>query len=352
MNHSHEAFLSRIFQNKTWKILIADDEQDVLDLTEMVLASFTFMNKPLEFLWATSGEDAKKIIEEHPDIAVAMLDVVMEGEDAGLQVIEYLRDEADNHHARIIIRTGQAGLVPEEEVMGKYDINGYQEKTEYTRGKMISSLTIALRAYRDIMTINYMRKNLEHEVRLRTEEIAEKNAQLERLNNELEQLARHDQLTGLFNRHVMDEELKKATAYSVRYQTSFSLILFDIDFFKNVNDTYGHDVGDLVLKKISQLLTARIRTSDILARWGGEEFLLLLPETNIKQAEEFAESLRQLIASLVIEKVGNISCSFGVSYVMPSDTPEVVTKRADKALYRAKEGGRNCVEVEQVSLAS
>ena len=136
-----------------WKMMIVDDDFEVHQATKLALRSFTFEDKPLTFLSAFSGTEAKKLIAVHPDTAFILLDVVMETNDAGLRVIQYIREELKNQIVRVILRTGQPGDAPEESVILNYDINDYKLKVELTRQKLITSVIAALRSYRDLITI-------------------------------------------------------------------------------------------------------------------------------------------------------------------------------------------------------
>ena len=138
-----------------WKILIVDDEGDIHSVTKLVLADFTFRDRGLAFIDAYSGYSACKIMEEHPDTAVILLDVVMESRDAALQVIKHIRNQLKNARVRIILRTGQPGEAPEQNVIVNYDINDYKCKTELTAQKLFSSLITALRSYEDIAAAGY-----------------------------------------------------------------------------------------------------------------------------------------------------------------------------------------------------
>lgn len=133
-----------------YKILIADDDREVHSITEIMLKDFEFEGKGICILKAYSGSEAKELLRENPDIAVAFLDVVMEDNASGLHVVEYLRKELKNGHTRIILRTGQPGEAPEERIVRDYDINDYRLKTEMTIQRLNTSLYTALRAYRDI----------------------------------------------------------------------------------------------------------------------------------------------------------------------------------------------------------
>jgi diguanylate cyclase (GGDEF)-like protein/PAS domain S-box-containing protein len=154
-------------------------------------------------------------------------------------------------------------------------------------------------------------------------------------------LAQHDHLTNIYNRKHFDEMLELELSRFKRYGEKGSLIMFDIDHFKKVNDTFGHDLGDEVLKTVTRRVQGMLRESDIFARWGGEEFVLLLPHTDYHGACEKAEALRISISELAIKTVGHITCSFGVADLREEESKESLFKRLDRALYRAKREGRN-----------
>ena len=143
-----------------WKVLIVDDDPGVHTVTTLALGDFVFQEKDLEFISAYNGEQAKKMFREHDDIAVVLLDVVMESDDAGLKVAEFIRNELNNHFTRIILRTGQPGQAPERDAIINYDINDYKSKTELTAQKLYTVVIAALRSYRDITVIEENRQGL------------------------------------------------------------------------------------------------------------------------------------------------------------------------------------------------
>jgi adenylate cyclase len=145
----------------SWKILIVDDEIEIHNITKLALKEFIFENKEIAFISAYSGKEAKEIIESHPDIALILLDVVMETEEAGLEVVKYIRDILDNQVVRIILRTGQPGQVPEDVVIVSYDINDYKTKTELTNKKLFTTVVTALRAFRALTQIEASKSELE-----------------------------------------------------------------------------------------------------------------------------------------------------------------------------------------------
>jgi diguanylate cyclase (GGDEF)-like protein/PAS domain S-box-containing protein len=165
------------------------------------------------------------------------------------------------------------------------------------------------------------------------------------MEEKLKKLYVTDQLTGIFNRvkfcEALDEEIKKL---KTSRDANLSIIMFDIDHFKKVNDTYGHDVGDEVIKKLVGVVRGCIRESDTFARWGGEEFMVLLPNADLENAYYLAERIRLKIEKSHFEQAGTVTCCFGIAEFFPDDTVDRFTKRVDKALYKAKQRGRNRVE--------
>jgi diguanylate cyclase (GGDEF)-like protein/PAS domain S-box-containing protein len=163
------------------------------------------------------------------------------------------------------------------------------------------------------------------------------------MEKKLQKLATIDSLTGVYNRHKTNEEIDIQLARTKRYDENFTLVMFDIDNFKNVNDTYGHDVGDYILKELSEVVLKHIRESDRFGRWGGEEFMLLLPEVNKDEGIRVADKIRDFISKYPFNKLSRITISVGVSTFMENDTKESLLKRTDEALYQAKSSGRNRV---------
>lgn len=166
-------------------------------------------------------------------------------------------------------------------------------------------------------------------------------------HDKLYQQATRDPLTGLSNRNYFRNELKKFVSLSARYNRALSVIMLDIDFFKKINDTYGHDVGDNVLKGVAEILMRHVRTHDVAARFGGEEFVMLLPETSLGGAVVVAERIRTAVENVDFNSSGcrhNVTISIGVAEYLGDGTDvEEVIKKADEALYKAKSSGRNRV---------
>ncbi len=163
---------------------------------------------------------------------------------------------------------------------------------------------------------------------------------------DLEKLSSTDRLTGAWNRMHFDKTVNAELSRSVRYKQPVSIIFFDIDHFKLVNDTYGHAIGDVALRELVKVIWKNIRSSDMLFRWGGEEFVLLAPSTSYRAAAGLAETLRGKVEKYPIEQVGHINISLGVAEHLTGESCDVWFQRADAALYQAKNSGRNRVVVD------
>jgi diguanylate cyclase (GGDEF)-like protein len=173
------------------------------------------------------------------------------------------------------------------------------------------------------------------------EEIQER----QKIEEKLIQLATIDPLTSIPNRRKFDEVLEYEMNRDARYKNELSLVFCDLDYFKKINDEHGHKIGDDVLKAFTRVVSDNIRKTDVVARWGGEEFALLLPETSIMIAASTAEKLRRETERFDFPHVGHISASFGVTQYIEGDTEASLINRADDALYKAKKNGRNRVEM-------
>ena len=195
------------------------------------------------------------------------------------------------------------------------------------------------------------KEQLEAMVQERAGELTEVNKNLlaeikrrQELEEDLRTLASTDKLTGIFNRRALDEALRKEIDRARRYRHPMALILFDIDHFKRVNDTFGHQVGDAALSELARLVTGKIRAHDVFARWGGEEFVILGVSSDMDGCLRLAEKLRGIIENHTFPGIEKVTCSFGVTVLRDDDTVVSLVKRVDEALYAAKQSGRNRVQ--------
>lgn len=333
-------------RSRVWTILVVDDDEEVHSTTRFMLSAEMILGRKLELIHARSGAEALRALETAPHIAVALVDVVMETDDAGLELVRQIRAQPALESVRLILRTGQPGMAPESDVVSQYDINDYRTKTELTRTRLITSLTVAIRSCMQIR--NYIRVNQE----------------LEQSRRRMEQLAVTDALTGLVNRRYFDEQLIVEWSRARRTQSPLALMMADVDFFKSYNDTYGHPEGDECLRRIAKCLQSVLqRAGDVVARYGGEEFAVILPATDLVGAEALASQMRRAILALEIPHSGSlidsgVTISIGVAAAGPTsvdsntgdDPAEDLAELlmcADHALYRAKRAGRNQVILHQ-----
>lgn len=483
-----------------WLILIVDDDPEVHSVTRLTLGKLVFKGRGGAFRSAFSGAEGRALLEAEPEIAVILLDVVMETDDAGLRLVREIREDMQNRAVRIILRTGQPGQAPEEDVIVSYDINDYKSKTELTAQKLFTTVVAALRGFEDIRALESNRLGLQqiidctdslfrlhslrqfsrgvllqlaafvhagpngilcvqrtvpgclatgretevcvlagvgryaeavtrtlttsgvdpaisavidavfekrasqyspeytvlyipvpegpelaayiHSHRALTEDdrrllevftskmaigfanirlyedlqaanerleqrVAARTRELEEANRRLEELAYTDPLTGTLNRRSFMEGATREVERARRYQRPLSVVMFDLDHFKSLNDTYGHLAGDDVLRTVVSRSRQVLRDSDILGRYGGEEFAILLPETPRDLAGQVAERLRQAIAAqpMIADGIAvAVTVSLGVSELDPAeDAIGNTLRRADDAMYDAKESGRNRV---------
>lgn len=319
-----------------WKILVVDDDDQVQAVTRMVLRHVQFRGRSFALISASSGREAQAILHQEADLALALVDVVMETKTAGLDLVKHIREDLKNRSIRLIMRTGQPGHAPEQSVVIDYEIDAYMAKTDISAQKLVTAIIASLRAYEYISEIKALNAELEARVAMRTAE--------------LEKLAMLDALTGAGNRRHLEQRFDAELAICRRDVKPLALVIFDLDHFKKVNDTWGHPAGDLVLQKVVQVAKDLLRPSDFLARIGGEEFVMLLPGANLTSAQMIAERIRAAIAAQDIEigqKSINITASFGITGVDLAQPLESSCAQADAALYRAKHAGRNQIMVQE-----
>ena len=231
-----------------------------------------------------------------------------------------------------------------QEIINKYIAIRFEQGFDYIA--MYKIVAIALFIIILILFWNRKIRERKEELEKIYNQLKEKDLKLQKVNEKLEILSSVDKLTNIYNRRKIDSYLIEEIQRSVRSGDNFSVIMIDIDYFKRVNDDFGHQVGDAVLVKVAKLIKESIREIDILGRWGGEEFLIICPFTKDRGLIAEAERIRKNIEMYDFEKVGNETVSIGVTTYMKNDTPNMILKRVDTALYKAKNSGRNNVVFE------
>jgi diguanylate cyclase (GGDEF)-like protein len=322
-------------------ILVVDDERG----TTASLAEL--LGRKYQVLTAFSAEEGFRLLEEH-DVALILTDQRMPG---GTGVELLTRSLTLAPEATRILFTGYAdiGAVIQAINDGKvylYVTKPWQpEELEAVVRQGLERFHL-FRENRELLErLQRANDELEDKVRTRTQELVRQNGVLEDAQQRIEELLRQDALTGIANRRRLDEALDQEVKRAERYGSSLSAILADLDHFKQVNDGFGHLVGDTVLQGSARVLRENARTTDLVGRYGGEEFLLILPNTDLSAATAQAERLRRALESRPATfRAEPVTASFGVASWMPGDGPQNLVAKADEALYLAKRKGRNRVE--------
>ena len=304
--------------DQDFTIAIVDDDAAIRRLLKHLLNRSGYAT-----IECTTGEEARKGLAEAPwDLAI--LDRKLPDMD-GLELCRDLKSKPEFRARYIIMLTGEA---EQEDKVEGLDLGA----DDYiTKPFQYAELLARVRAGKRIVDLQ---------------------KELLETNRRLELLSITDGLTKLNNHRRFQDELARAFEESQRYERPLSLAMIDIDFFKKVNDTYGHAVGDEVLKAVSSLYKDSVRSTDLVARYGGEEFAVMMPETGLTDAMTFAEKIRSLIEETAIPTQAGplkITVSIGLASVPLSriHNPKELIVAADKALYRAKKGGRNQVQAEK-----
>jgi diguanylate cyclase (GGDEF)-like protein len=336
--------------------MAVDDSETILFLLEKVLSD------EFEVVTCDNAEKALELIDETFDAII--LDIMMPVMD-GLQFLETIRGNETFAHTPVIILTAKNDT--EEEIARIFSLgaNDYINKP-FLRAELIARVKVHIKLKnltRDLLVANeklteqyeelqsYLKreellneKNLEKTVALK-----EANRKIKSLNRRLKYLATHDKLTKIHNRRSFLSYLEKDMQRAKRTGNHLSMLMFDIDYFKKVNDTYGHLAGDAVLHELAELIKNSIREVDILGRYGGEEFLIILPDTDKEEAVVLGERILDLVREMKVEtekKTISITISIGITCFKKGDTIETFIERVDKALYKAKNDGRDNLKIE------
>ncbi|MEN8221543.1 MAG: EAL domain-containing protein, partial [Pseudomonadota bacterium] len=292
------------------KILIVDDDKAVHNITNIALESMNFSDFELQILTAYSSSEAKIILEEHDDIALALIDVVMETPEAGLDLVNYIRKELQNDFIRLIIRTGQANDFPPMHVIQHYDINDFKEKTELTLERLYTTIRTSIKQYEQLIELQHKYEDTYRQMTT-------------------------DSLTQLPNRIKLIEDFSK--------QSHQTLILIDIIGFSHINETNGYDVGDYVLKELGAFLTSMYSEMYKVYHLNNDVFALVTSEEHLENLQDNVEKIKEDISkfSIVTENFNtHLETTIGVAY----QTEDDVLKKAELALKEARNLGRNQIK--------
>jgi diguanylate cyclase (GGDEF)-like protein len=313
-------------------ILIVEDNKGMRDFMFSLLGNITTV------LMAEDGIEGLTLAKRYkPDLIIS--DVMMPKMN-GYEFCNRVKNESDLQHSAVILLTAKTEV--------KMQIRGYESGADAYIGKPFNNNEFIAKIY-SMLRIRSHQKHLAKENTSMIKEnkkVKKINAKLLEINQELDKYSRTDVLTGLSNRRDFTEKINYELSRVHRSKKTFSILMCDIDYFKKVNDTYGHDCGDYVLIYIADLLRTTLREQDIIARWGGEEFIILLPDTSLKGAKEIAEKLRRRVAReqyVYNNKKFKLTVSIGISGYEEGHSIDDCIKIADESLYVAKETGRNKV---------
>ena len=303
--------------NSLPKILIVDDQKQNLTTMRLILAE-----THAELYTVSSGKEAIELVADN-DFALILLDVQMPGMD-GFETAEAMR--SGNYVAGIPIIFITANSQDQQDIFQGYDSGA----------------------------VDYLFKPVDLKILLSKVsfflELDRKSKELIKENIDLAKLTIHDDLTGLYNRRYLNERLQEEFSRCKRYNTDCSCMMIDLDHFKNVNDTYGHGFGDVVIKTFAKRLSERTRSTDFVFRFGGEEFLILLPQTDISGAEQLAREIcryneEETFTSPAHEAIVTVSIGLSSFQEHQPKVQNDMISMADQALYAAKNNGRNRVEI-------
>ena len=316
------------------KVLIVDDVPANLKIIGELLRD------EFDVYVATSGETALSVAYSLlPD--VILMDIIMPGMD-GITACRWLQNHPDTAEIPVIFITAKQHT---EDIVKGFEAGGVDYITKpFHPSELYARLTTHLEVKR---SREELRKNAER-LRELNDELERTNSQLEEAIERLHVAAMTDHLTGVANRRFMVDKIHEEIVRNKRTGRTCSFVIADIDNFKKINDTYGHECGDYVLKTVAQVLRAGLRAGDFVARWGGEEFFLLLPETEREGAIHVSEKLRERIEQKQFIYFGHsihITMTFGIALYDASGNMDTSIRLADQALYEGKDRGKNCVVV-------
>jgi two-component system, cell cycle response regulator len=304
-----------------FRILLVEDEKLQAKATKEYLEDSGY-----EIVWVENGASAIKTAKTGAFDAI-VLDLVLP-DIGGNTVCKYLKQDKGTQNIPIIILSARGSA--------KEKVAGLETGADDYLSKPFDPSELKARIYASLRT------------KVLQDELKEKNRQLEEVLLQMEKLAMTDQLTGLLNRRAFLSVIEKEFSRSERYHHPTSCLMIDIDHFKKINDEHGHNAGDQVLKEISQVMLNCLRKADTVARWGGEEFIILLPATAKKDALIIASRVLATISKFNFSSLaGQVTVSIGLAGIPEAsiDTTEKLIAASDSALYKAKANGRNRIEI-------
>lgn len=331
---------ARIHQSEPFSVLIVDDEP-----VNIQIAAIMLQHHNIKAAYALSGVEALDRIQT-TEFDLFLIDIMMPGMD-GIELCRALKKDPHTKDIPVLFLTA---IHKRDTIVEAFQAGAADYITKPFFGPELVQRVHANLRVRDLQkrleaSVNETSLQILKGVEVE-EELRKSQAQLADANRVLANWAHRDPLTGLWNRRKAWDLMMYEADRNDRHKRVSGILMLDLDYFKVINDTRGHDIGDLVLKRISELITATVRTQDIVVRWGGEEFLIILPETSLDGTRTLAEKLRAVVdtAEWDIEGV-NVTLSVGVAQRRPGQSWETAIKSADDALYLAKESGRNRIEL-------
>lgn len=300
-------------EQKRPKILIIDDSESILFLLESILSSH------FDVVLANRANKALKIINQSFDTVI--LDLMMP-EMSGIEFLKNFRKKSDYSYIPVVVLTAKHNT--EEDIAKLFDIGA----NDYINKPFLSAELIA-------------RVKTHSKIKMLTEELIKS-------NEKLKYSATYDELTNVFNRSTILDFLENEMLRIKRSKNKFSLMMFDIDHFKEINDKYGHQAGDQILKDVIIVIKDTVREIDLIGRYGGDEFLVILQEANIEKAKEISERVHKKVNNKIFKfgkKEIKVTISIGLTEYISKENVDKFVERADNALYDAKNAGRNCLKI-------
>ncbi|MDQ2087278.1 DUF3369 domain-containing protein [Herbivorax sp. ANBcel31] len=324
--------------DRKWKIMIVDDDYEVHTITKHVLSDFTYNNASLEFIDAYSGEQARELLQKHHDIAIILLDVVMEEEDSGLKLVHYIRNDLKNYEVRIILRTGQPGQAPEKSVIVDYDINDYKEKTELTTQKLFTTMVASLRAYESISNTTIGKKGLE--------KVIEASSYLFEVQS-ISKLSTIvlEQINSMISLYKNIPLKHQSSFIAFRKSESFFITAGSGKYSKNINTNIKEVLSDslymTITEKIKEKRMLIIDTNIIIHFKNGEnlEYILFF-----EGAREFSKIDKNLL-EIFSHNISNAFENTSLNLKLQDTQKEIIYTLGEIAEVRSKETGKHVKRV-------